>query len=89
MSLEICTSTRWRRSAGRRSSRLYANGTPFEPVIVDLADPASSAAFRAVWPMAKMPASRDTAREHTVAESTIVIDYLDAHYPGYNPTSSN
>jgi glutathione S-transferase len=61
---------------------LYENDTPFEPVIVDLADQTSAAAFRAVWPMAKMPALRDTAREHTVAESTIVIDYLDAHYPG-------
>ena len=61
---------------------LYENDTPFEPVVVDLADPASSAAFRAVWPMAKMPALRDDARGHTAAESTIVIEYLDAHYPG-------
>jgi glutathione S-transferase len=61
---------------------LYENGIPFEPVIVDLADQASSAAFRAVWPMAKMPVLRDDARDRTVAESTIVIEYLDAFYPG-------
>jgi glutathione S-transferase len=61
---------------------LYENGVPFEPVIVDLADDRSSAAFRAVWPMAKMPVLRDEARERTVAESTIVIEYLDAYYPG-------
>ena len=61
---------------------LYENGTPFEPVIVDLMDEASSAAFRAVWPMAKMPVLRDEARDRTVAESTIIVDYLDAHYPG-------
>jgi glutathione S-transferase len=61
---------------------LYENGTPFEPVIVDLMDEASSAAFRAVWPMAKMPVLRDEARDRTVAESTIVVEYLDAHYPG-------
>ena len=61
---------------------LYENDTPFEPVVVDLGDPASTAAFRAVWPMAKMPALRDDARGHTAAESTIVIEYLNAHYPG-------
>jgi glutathione S-transferase len=61
---------------------LYENGVPFEPVIVDLADDRSSAAFRAVWPMGKMPVLRDEARDRTVAESTIVIEYLDAFYPG-------
>ena len=39
---------------------LYENGVPFEPVIVDLGDAASSAAFRKVWPMAKMPGSATT-----------------------------
>jgi glutathione S-transferase len=61
---------------------LYENGISFEPVIVDLSDEGSSAAFRAVWPMAKMPVLRDDARERTVAESTIVVEYLDAFYPG-------
>jgi glutathione S-transferase len=61
---------------------LYENDIPFEPVIVDLADEASSAAFRAVWPMAKMPVLRDEARARTVAESTVIIEYLDRYYPG-------
>lgn len=61
---------------------LYENGIPFEPVLVDLADERSSAAFRAVWPMAKMPVLRDGARDRTVAESTIIIEYLDAFYSG-------
>ena len=60
----------------------YENGTPFAPVLVDLGDPACRAAFRAVWPMAKMPVLRDEARGRTVAEATIVVEYLDAHYPG-------
>jgi glutathione S-transferase len=60
----------------------YENGIPFEPVIVDLADEASRAAFRAVWPMAKMPVLRDDARHRTVAESTIIVEYLDVHYRG-------
>lgn len=61
---------------------LYENGTPFEPVVVDFGDPTSSAAFRTVWPMGKMPVLRDDLRGRTVAESTIVIEYLDAHFPG-------
>jgi glutathione S-transferase len=61
---------------------LYENAIPFEPVLVDLSDKASSAAFRAVWPMAKMPVLRDEERDRTVAEATIVIEYLDAQYPG-------
>jgi glutathione S-transferase len=60
----------------------YENGIPFEPVIVDLGDETSRAAFRAIWPMAKMPVLRDDARDRTVAESTIIIEYLDAYYPG-------
>ncbi len=61
---------------------LYENDTPFEPVIVDLVDEASSAAFKTVWPMAKMPVLRDDARGQTAAESTIVVEYLDSFYPG-------
>jgi glutathione S-transferase len=60
----------------------YENDIPFEPVIVDPSDETSSAAFRAVWPMAKMPVLRDDARGHTVAESTIIIEYLELHCPG-------
>jgi glutathione S-transferase len=58
---------------------LYENRVPFEPIIVDLRDEASRAAFRAVWPMAVL---RDEARHRTVAESTIIIEFLDAHYGG-------
>ena len=61
---------------------LYENGTEFEPVVVDLMDEASAAAFRAVWPTAKFPVLRDDQRGHTVAESTIVIEYLDLRFPG-------
>jgi len=60
----------------------YENGIPFEPVIVDLLDEASSVSFRAIWPMAKMPVLRDDERDRTVAESTIIIEYLEAYYPG-------
>lgn len=61
---------------------LYENAAAFEPVIVNLGDEASRTAFAAVWPLAKMPVLRDEARDCTVAESSIVVEYLDAHYPG-------
>jgi glutathione S-transferase len=60
----------------------YENGTRFEPIMVDLGDETSRAAFKTVWPMMKMPVLRDEARDRTVVESTIVIEYLDAYYPG-------
>jgi glutathione S-transferase len=61
---------------------LYENGTPIEPVLVDLGNPDSRAAFAKVWPIAKFPVIRDEHRGQTVAEATVVIEYLDAFYPG-------
>ncbi|MBZ9704826.1 MULTISPECIES: glutathione S-transferase family protein [unclassified Mesorhizobium] len=61
---------------------LYENGTPFASVIVDLGDEQSRAAFLKIAPWGKMPALRDDARDRTVLESTLVIEYLAAHYPG-------
>jgi glutathione S-transferase len=61
---------------------LYENETPFEPIIVDLGDEASRTAFKKVWPIGKFPVLRDDARDHTVPESTIIIEYLAQHYPG-------
>ena len=60
----------------------YENNTPFEPIVVDLADESSRNAFAEVWPMAKFPVVRDEARDRTVAEATIVIEYLDAFHSG-------
>jgi glutathione S-transferase len=61
---------------------LYENDVPFEPVFVDLGDEKSSAQLRTLWPVAKFPVIRDEARKQTVAEATIIIEYLDTHYPG-------
>ena len=61
---------------------LYENGTPFEQKLVDLGDPEARAAFAALWPMAKMPVLEDQERGEVVPETTIIIDYLDRHYPG-------
>ncbi len=61
---------------------LYENGTPFDPVLVDLADAASRAAFFKVWPVGKFPVLRDEVQDRTIPESTIIIEYLARHYPG-------
>jgi glutathione S-transferase len=61
---------------------LYENGTPFEPIIVDLFNEASAAAFKKIWPIGKFPVLRDEARDRTVPESSIIIEYLAQHYPG-------
>ena len=59
---------------------LYENDIPFEPVVVDLSDETSSAPMRALWPVGKFPVLHDEERGHAVAEATVIIDYLDAHY---------
>lgn len=61
---------------------LYERNVAFTPELVDLGDAASRAHFTSLWPLAKMPVLRDEARGCTIAESTVVIDYLDAFYPG-------
>jgi glutathione S-transferase len=61
---------------------LYENNTPFKPLLVDLGDEASRAAFFKVWPIGKFPVLQDDARGHTIPESTIIIEYLDKYYPG-------
>ena len=59
---------------------LYENDIAFEQIVIDLFDPDSAAKLRAVWPIMKFPVLRDDKRGHTIAESTIIIDYLDTHY---------
>ncbi|HEY3784724.1 MAG TPA: glutathione S-transferase family protein [Steroidobacteraceae bacterium] len=61
---------------------LYENATPFESHQVDLSDATARQAFRAIWPFAKFPLLRDSARSQTVPESTIIIEYLERYYPG-------
>lgn len=61
---------------------LYENDTPFTPHIVDLMDATSNAEFKKLWPIGKFPVLRDDARDRTVPESSVIIEYLDQHYPG-------
>jgi glutathione S-transferase len=61
---------------------LYENDTPFEKLVVDLGNEQSRAEFAALWPLAKFPVLRDEARNQTVPESSIIIEYLAQYYPG-------
>src|SRR3954447_14283993 len=61
---------------------LYENDTPFEPIIVDLANETQRAALEKLWPVTKFPVLVDETNERSIPESTIIIEYLAQHYPG-------
>jgi glutathione S-transferase len=61
---------------------LYENDTPFEPHIVNFGDEASRREFFELWPVGKIPVLKDIARDWMVPETSIIIEYLDRHYPG-------
>ncbi len=62
---------------------LYENEVPFDPVLVNLGDPDSRAAFLAVWPAGKFPVLVDTNRDEAVVpEATVILEYLDAYHAG-------
>jgi glutathione S-transferase len=61
---------------------LYENDTPFTPNVVDLGSAVERAALLKLWPIGKFPVLRDDTREQTIPESSIIIEYLDRHYPG-------
>jgi glutathione S-transferase len=61
---------------------LYENDTPFEPHIVNLRDATAAAEFKKIWPIGRFPVLRDDARDRTIPESSIIIEYLDQHYAG-------
>lgn len=62
---------------------LYENEVPFDAVTVDLGDPDSAADLLARWPVGKIPLLCDG--ERSVAETSIIIEYLHRHYPGPVP----
>jgi glutathione S-transferase len=61
---------------------LYENETPFTPKLVNVGDQDERTALRKLWPIGKFPVLEDHARGCSVAESSIVIEYLYQHYPG-------
>lgn len=61
---------------------LYENGTPFESRIIDLGNEESRASLLRLWPIGKFPVLRDETLDSTIPETSIIIEYLDRHYPG-------
>jgi len=64
---------------------LYERGIAFEKRFVDLANEDDQAALEAVWPLRKFPVIHDAIRDRNVAETSIIIEYLDQHFDGAPP----
>lgn len=64
---------------------LYENQTPFKSHLVNLGDSKERAAFIAMWPTAKIPLLRDDGAARIVPETSIIIEYLQRHFPGAQP----
>jgi glutathione S-transferase len=64
---------------------LYENGTAFEKRPINLGDPADRAELEAIWPLTKFPVIRDHIRQRDIAETSIIIEYLDHYWPGQQP----
>jgi glutathione S-transferase len=61
---------------------LYENDIPFETKLVNLGKPSEREEYLKLSPFGKIPTLRDEKNRRTVNESTIIIEYLDRHYPG-------
>jgi glutathione S-transferase len=61
---------------------LYESGTAFDKRIINLGDDADRAELESIWPLCKFPVLRDHAQVRDVPETSIIIEYLDRHYPG-------
>lgn len=61
---------------------LYENGTAFRAETVDFGDPRAAAALREKWLIGKIPVLHDSGPDHTLPETSIIIEYLQHHNPG-------
>lgn len=59
---------------------LYENDIPFEAKRID--DPAVAREYEKLSPLKRFPILQDVERGRVIPESTIIIEYLDAHFPG-------
>lgn len=58
----------------------YEKDIPFEVKRVD--DPAVAPEYAALSPLKRFPILRDSTRGRVIPESTIIIEYLETHFPG-------
>ena len=59
---------------------LYETGTPFEPRLVNLLSEIDE--YKKIWPIGKIPVLRDEAKDRTIPETSIIIEYLAQYFPG-------
>jgi glutathione S-transferase len=62
---------------------LYEAGTPFKARRID--DPEAAAEWKRRWPIARFPVLVEEESGLTLPEASIIIEYLDRHYPGPQP----
>jgi len=55
-------------------------GISYEPIVVQLLEPAERAEFEKIYPIGKVPFLQ--ANDRPVPESTSIIEYLDDEFPG-------
>jgi len=60
---------------------LYENETKFTPRLIDFGNETDRAELLALWPIGKFPVLRDESRAATVPESSVIIEFLQLHYP--------
>lgn len=68
---------------------LYEAGTAFDPRLIDLDSEADRTLLGAHWPLCKFPVLHDSARHRSFPESTVIIEYLNLHYPAATPLLPN
>lgn len=61
---------------------LYEYGIEFQRRIIDLSSAADRAELEALWPLCKFPVIRDPRYPQGLAESSVIIEYLDRFYAG-------
>ncbi|QGP79454.1 glutathione S-transferase family protein [Sphingobium sp. CAP-1] len=59
---------------------LYESGIPFEGRLLETESVGNE--WLTLWPIGKFPVLRDPARDATVAEASIIIEYMARHEPG-------
>ncbi len=60
----------------------YENETKFLPRHTDLSQEADRSELRSLWPIGKFPLLRDESRGANIPESSIIIEFVQLHYPG-------
>jgi glutathione S-transferase len=64
---------------------LYEKNIEFEKRLIDLGAAADREELQAIWPVGKFPVIRDHARKRDLAETTIIIEYLDRFFGAERP----